>query len=231
MLVTGLFHGLQRPPLSEIFVVQPQLLTHHQLLPHHAAQRHDVGGVRAYPRPLRLQAWLHEWHHLVVAGLQQQVGAGRLRTHHGASFPLILLGDLKQLAARHQWEADVAYQSVDRGAAVGIVVVQPLSGDVVEFHLGETLQGVAGQSAAQGGCRELQVSAAVHQRGQVIDHKLHCVMTKISFRATTSEATALFSLLMVTYVEQNILQMQVRSDAFHLHTVVNSDLGERKKKW
>lgn len=47
-------------------------------------------------------------------------------------------------------------------------------------------------------------------------------------RYKQNKATAQAGVVGVTYVDLNVLQMQVCSDVFHLHTVINGDLREGK---
>jgi len=162
VLVARRVHRRQRLPLVRLLVEQPQLLAHDQLLAQDAAQRHQVGAVRADGRALRLHHRLHVGHHLVVAGLQEEVDAGVVRTHEVHRLHVV-----DELLRVHEGEADVLHE-LGGEVHAAVLVAQPAARGLEQVQLAAVFQAVAGQHERQAVERQLDEIARAQQRREVL---------------------------------------------------------------
>lgn len=166
VLVAGRVHRRQRLPLVGLLVEETQLLAHHQLLAQDAAQRDQVGAVRANGRALRLHDRLHVGHHLVVAGLQEEVDAGVVRAHEVHRLHVV-----DELLRAHEGEADVLHEL---GGVVhaAVFVAQPAARGLEQVQLRAVFQAVAGQHEGQALERQLDELPRAQQRGEVLQDEV-----------------------------------------------------------
>lgn len=136
VLVPGRIHGGQGFPLVGLLVVHPELLADHQLLPEDSPQGYQVRAVRADGRPLRLHHRLHVRHHLVIAGLQEQVDAGVVSSHE-----VHCLDVVNKILGCHQGEPDVLHE-LRRTLHARLLVAQPATCRLEEFKFSAVLKAI-----------------------------------------------------------------------------------------